>query len=226
MSYNLGFSLKYCLLQANLKDQFPLMIMFSPTVLYSVYWGHIWRQLCRDVWLLCEWRELWCSHRRLSWGLPRPLPHDHLPRPVWLLCYLRTTHRRMPDSLRCRLLRTTVCHAWVSELKVCQLFRSKLLWVCQLFVSIKHLCKNCYECVTNQCQKFSSDSPASVKCQMAGVFSACTWGRWGQNCDETCGGCGQATECDPVTGTCNNTCLVGYHGPSCQRKALNPTFRS
>ena len=46
-------------------------------------------------------------------------------------------------------------------------------------------------------------------------LTECDGGKFGQNCDETCGKCVNGEHCDHVNGTCFNGCDRGFKGFNC-----------
>ena len=54
---------------------------------------------------------------------------------------------------------------------------------------------------------------------------ACQNGKYGRECNSTCGHCQSEDHCHPTNGTCLNGCELGYHGILCHtRKHLIKFF--
>ena len=50
--------------------------------------------------------------------------------------------------------------------------------------------------------------------------SACSAGRFGDNCQYVCGQCADEKPCDHVNGSCYNGCREGWHGTRCGRQGI------
>ena len=50
--------------------------------------------------------------------------------------------------------------------------------------------------------------------------TACTSGRYGQDCTEMCGNCAGGAVCDHVDGTCSVGCDPGWQGGTCKQGQL------
>jgi hypothetical protein len=50
---------------------------------------------------------------------------------------------------------------------------------------------------------------------MSLLFTECTDGTYGYNCNNTCGNCIYGAACDKFTGSCLTGCSAGYYGDLC-----------
>lgn len=61
------------------------------------------------------------------------------------------------------------------------------------------------------------------------LFTECSAGYYGENCNQTCGHCLVNTTCDPNNGTCSTGCSEGYKEGLCNgeldSEVKNPTER-
>ena len=47
------------------------------------------------------------------------------------------------------------------------------------------------------------------------LFAACSSGKYGMNCNSTCGQC-KDDACDILSGNCTEGCMDDYYGPLCK----------
>ena len=61
----------------------------------------------------------------------------------------------------------------------------------------------------------------TARIKLCALFAAaCEWGKYGQDCSESCGHCRYNSACDVVSGACNS-CVAGFQLPLCKTGSLS-----
>ena len=59
---------------------------------------------------------------------------------------------------------------------------------------------------------------------MYAIFIECSPGKFGYECNESCGVCAGGEPCHHTNGTCLNGCEDGFLGPKCIEGTYHPLF--